>query len=120
MGRRRAREMDEGKRARSTGGVRRRTADGTYLYKVRIDTTDATGRQLVRGGFTSENRARAARNRVTDLLHEDVAGTNDWFRRKLGDLIFERTRHGRVLPTRDEIRAWRRANHAPTASMPTL
>jgi integrase len=104
MERRRARKMNGDKRERSLDGVRRRDGDGSpWLFKIRTD-----------------RRARNARRDVEKLLDPDVAGTNPWFRRRLGDLIFERTRHGGVLPTRDEVRAWRAANHDPSASMKTL
>ncbi len=110
------------KRERNVDGVRQRDPadrDSPWLFKIRIDTSEGK-RQLVRSGFRTERQARDRLRAIVNLLDPDVAGTNDWFRRKLGDLIFEQSCHGGVLPTKDEVRAWRSANHDPTTSVPTL
>lgn len=75
---------------------------GTYGYSVKIETTSKQ-RELRRLGFSTLGKADAALEHVRDLVK--LAGADDVkTRRKIGDLIFERTKRGGELPAVDEVR----------------
>ena len=74
---------------------------GTWGYTRRIETS-AGLRVLRRLGFQTESAARAGLTAVDDLIR--LAAGNDHLLRKIGDLIFERTRYGGQLPDATEVR----------------
>ena len=80
----------------------RRHDRGTWSYKIRLDVTGKDGRQLKRGGFDREADASAAMDKVRDLVK--LAGDDDRARRKIGDLIFEKSARGGELPAVDDVR----------------
>jgi integrase len=113
--------------------VHQREKGKHYFFSMRIDTNDypgegrargrtlsGRGRYLRRGGYPTKTAARQARDDIKRLLHKDVAGTNERFRRQLGTLIFERTKRGEPLPTEAEIKKWRGADYDPSAPPLTL
>jgi len=78
-----------------------RRRHGTWCYEVRIDTTDGR-RKLKRSGFTRESDARTVLGQIADLIK--LAGDDARTRRKIGDMIAEKTNRGGELPTVDELR----------------
>jgi hypothetical protein len=75
---------------------------GTWGYATRLDTSNGDQRQLIRSGFARESDARAALNRVADLVK--LAGADAGTRRRIGDMIFEKTRRNGELPDVEDIR----------------
>jgi integrase len=75
---------------------------GTWGYATRLDTTTADQRQLLRSGFSREAEAKAVLDRIADLVK--LAGDDDKTRRRIGDMIFEKTRRNGELPTVEELR----------------
>jgi integrase len=75
---------------------------GTWMFDTRIDTTATAGRRLKRGGYATETAASDALDEVRALvkLGQDDAG----MRRRIGDLIFERSKRGGQLPDTAEVR----------------
>ena len=75
---------------------------GTYGYSVRIESTSGI-RELRRMGFNTLGKAEATLEHVRDLVK--LAGPDDIkTRRKIGDLLFERTKRGGELPAVEEVR----------------
>lgn len=81
---------------------KRRHDEGTWSYKIRIDVTGADQRQLKRGGFRRESDASAALEQVRELVK--LAADDERARRKIGDLIFERSARGGELPALEDVR----------------
>lgn len=75
---------------------------GTYMFSIRLDTTEKTGRLLKRMGYPTQAEAAAARDSVRDLVK--LARDDDPLRKKIGDLIFEKSKRGGQLPSAEEIR----------------
>jgi integrase len=75
---------------------------GTWAYSVRLDTSAKEGRQLQRAGYATEKEARAALDHVGELVR--LAGDDARLRRRIGDLIFDRSKRGGQLPDAEEIR----------------
>lgn len=75
---------------------------GTWCLKIRIDTTAKDGRQLKRSGFAREADASKKLDQVRDLIK--LAGDDEKARRKIGDLIFEKSARGGELPAVDDVR----------------
>jgi len=82
-------------------GSVRRAGDAWYLA-TRVDTTDRDRRQLKRAGFATRREATTTLGEIDALLR--LAGDNDRLRRRLGDLVVERSRHGGALPSVEEVR----------------
>jgi integrase len=82
-------------------GSVRRAGDSWYLA-TRIDTTERDRRQLKRAGFATRREATAALGEIDALLR--LAGDDDRLRRRLGDLVVQRSRHGGALPSVEEVR----------------
>jgi hypothetical protein len=79
-----------------------RRRHGTWCYEVRIDTSTKDQCKLKRSGFTRESDARTVLDQIAALVK--LAGDDGRTRRKIGDMIFEKTaRHG-DLPTVEELR----------------
>jgi len=75
---------------------------GTWGYDIRVKTTGADGRTLRRGGFATQTAAGAALQQVNDLTR--LAGGDDTLERKIGDLIFERSKRGGQLPAVEDVK----------------
>jgi integrase len=75
---------------------------GTWSYEIRLDTTKGDGRNLRRGGFARESDASGKLDTVRDLIK--LAGDDDRARRKIGDLIFEKSARGGELPAVEDVR----------------
>lgn len=75
---------------------------GTWRFSTRIDTTTTDGRQLRRGGYATETAASKALDHVRALV--ELAEADQAIRRRIGDLIFERSRNGGQLPDGAEVR----------------
>ena len=75
---------------------------GTWCYEIRVDVTGRDGRNLKRGGFARESDASAALDKVRDLVK--LAGDDERGRRKIGDMIFEKSARGGELPAVDDVR----------------
>jgi integrase len=74
---------------------------GTWCCEIRIDTT--TGRRkLSRSGFAREADASAMLENVRDLIK--LAGDDERSRRKIGDMVFEKSARGGELPAVDDVR----------------
>lgn len=80
----------------------RKRHHGTWAYKVPVDTTGADDRNLVRAGFETQATAREALGRVRDLVR--LAGDDDAARRRIGDLVFEKSARGGELPAVEDVR----------------
>lgn len=91
---------------------------GTWCFDIRIDTTEKIGRRLSRSGHETQGAAMEALDDVRDLLK--LAGANDRMRKKIGDMIFERSRFGGELPTVDEVRRKLGAGADPNAPEATV
>jgi integrase len=74
---------------------------GTWGYTRRIETTGGA-RVLRRLGFQTEGAARAALTEVDDLIR--LAAGDNLLRRRIGDLIFERSKYGGQLPNAVDVR----------------
>ena len=77
-------------------------AGDTWYLACRIDTSGRDRRQLKRAGFATRREAATALGEIDALLR--LAGDDDRLRRRLGDLVVERSRHGRPLPSVEELR----------------
>ena len=97
--------MDE----RSDGHLRE-VAPGNWMFGVRLGSRR---RYLKRYGYPTRKAAKAARDEVLDLVA--VGRGDEWFTDRIVDLIFERSRPGRTLPTEPELRRLRGAGLDPTA-----
>lgn len=75
---------------------------GTWTLDTRLDTTDRDGRRLKRGGYPSQTSAQTALDHIGDLIK--LARDDDGMRRRIGDLIFEKSKRGGELPDVDEAR----------------
>jgi integrase len=75
---------------------------GIWSYKIRLDVTGKDGRQLKRGGFDRETDASNALDKVRDLVK--LAGDDERARRKIGDMIFEKSARGGELPAVEDVR----------------
>lgn len=80
----------------------RKRHHGTWAYKVPVDTTAKPARNLVRGGFEAEAKAKAALSHVRDLV--GLAGDDARALRKIGDLVFEKSARGGELPAVEDVR----------------
>jgi len=58
----------------------------SYSIAIRVDTTDASARQLKRAGYRLRKDAAEALKQIGELI--DLAGADDRLRRQIGDLIF--------------------------------
>jgi integrase len=74
---------------------------GTWMFDTRIDTTDVPGRRLKRGGYETDTAASNALDLVRDLVK--LAGSDDALRGRVGDMIFDQSRHGGELPTVEDV-----------------
>lgn len=74
---------------------------GSWYYCTRLDTTHQDRRSLTRGGFASQTAAVEALDKVRQLVA--VAGDDDRVRRRIGDLVFERSRKRGMLPSTTEV-----------------
>jgi len=74
---------------------------GTWSYKVRLDLTSGR-RQIDRSGFAREKDARAKLDQIADLIK--LAADDDKARRKIGDMIVQKTNRGGELPTIEDVR----------------
>jgi integrase len=74
---------------------------GTWCYEVRIDATRGR-RKLKRSGFARESDARAVLEQIADLIK--LAGDDARTRRRIGDMVAEKTTRGGQLPTVEDIR----------------
>lgn len=75
---------------------------GTYGYSIKIETSGGR-RELRRLGFTTLGRAEATLEHIRDLVK--LAGPDDTrTRKKIGDLLIERTKRGGELPAVDDVR----------------
>jgi integrase len=75
---------------------------GTWMFDTRIDTTQADKRRLKRGGHATETAAADALDQVRDLVK--LAGADDRQRRRIGDMIFEKTKRGGQLPAIEDVK----------------
>lgn len=75
---------------------------GTWCLKIRIDTSAGDGRQLKRSGFARESDASGMLDKIRDLIK--LAADDDRARRKIGDMIFEKSARGGELPAVDDVR----------------
>lgn len=75
---------------------------GTWGYDIRVKTTAADGRTLRRGGFGTQTAAETALQQVNDLTR--LAGGDDALERKIGDLIFDRSKRGGQLPAVEDVK----------------
>lgn len=78
---------------------------GTYGFSTRIDLTGKDEFRLKRFGYETKTDAQNALNHVAELLK--LAAGDDRIRRKIGDLIVERSkqlRRGGTLPDVDEVK----------------
>lgn len=74
---------------------------GAWSYEIRLDTT--TGRrQLKRGGFGREKDAASVLDAIGELVK--LARDDDRARKRIGDLIFEKTKRGGQLPELGDVR----------------
>jgi integrase len=74
---------------------------GSWCYKVRLDTTGGR-RQLTRSGFARESDANAVLDQIADLIK--LAGDDTKTRRRIGDMIADKTKRNGELPTVEELR----------------
>lgn len=95
-------DPDTGKPLNSRCPKLEKRRHGSYTLDVRIDTTDKTGRRLKRGGYATSTAAQNALEQVRDLVKLGADDTR--MRRRIGDLIFTRSKRGGELPTVEEIR----------------
>jgi integrase len=78
-----------------------RRRHGTWCCEIRLDTT--TGRRkLKRSGFDLAADASAALDKIRDLVK--LAGDDERARRKIGDMIFEKSARGGELPAVGDVR----------------
>jgi integrase len=98
-------------------GSVRRAGDSWYLA-IRLDTTGRDRRQLKRAGFATRREATTALGEIDALLR--LAGDDDRLRRRLGDLVVARTRHGGALPSVEEVRRRLGAGLDPLSPSATL
>ncbi len=89
---------------------------GTAGFAVWLETT-AGRRQLRRIGYRTKTEAGRALEHVRDLVK--VGGDDEASRRRIGDLLFDRSRRGGDLPTVDELRRRLGASDAINRSMTT-
>ena len=75
---------------------------GTWCLKIRLDTTAQDKRQLKRSGYGRETDASTALGTIGDLVK--LAGDDERARRKIGDLIFEKSARGGELPAVEDVR----------------
>ncbi len=75
---------------------------GTWGWMARLDTTEKPGREIKRAGYSTKTAAGDALERVQQLVK--LAADDDRLRRKIGDLIFERSKRGGELPSLDDVR----------------
>ncbi|HEY3688128.1 MAG TPA: site-specific integrase [Streptosporangiaceae bacterium] len=75
---------------------------GTFMFSVRVDTTAKPHRLLKRAGYATQTAASDGRDHVRQLVK--LAGADDAVRRRIGDLIFERSKRGGELPTVEDVR----------------
>ena len=78
-----------------------RRRHGTWCYEIRLDTT-AGRRKLKRSGFARQSDATAALDTIGDLVK--LAGDDERARRKIGDMVFEKSARGGELPAVDDVR----------------
>lgn len=74
---------------------------GTWSLKITLDTTTGK-RNLVRGGFARAQDAADKLSDVKDLVK--LAGDDERARKKIGDLIFEKSARGGELPALEDVR----------------
>jgi integrase len=74
---------------------------GTVGYSTRIPTSSGR-RELRRFGFATKGEADAAAKQVWELIGLGRDDTRT--QQRIGDLIFERTRHGGDLPSVEDVR----------------
>ena len=74
---------------------------GAWCCEIRLDTT-AGRRKLKRSGFAREADASAMLDKVRDLVK--LAGDDERARRKIGDMIFEKSARRGELPAVDDVR----------------
>jgi integrase len=79
----------------------RKRHHGTWCYEIRLDATGGR-RKLKRSGFGKESDARDVLGEIGDLLK--LARDDDATRRRIGDMIAEKTARGGQLPTVDDVR----------------
>lgn len=99
-----------------SGSVRR--AGNSWYLATRLDTAEQDRRQLKRAGFATRKSAAAALGEIDALLR--LAGDNDRLRRRLGSMIVDRSRHGGVLPSVEEVRRRLGAGLDPLSPSVTL
>ena len=83
---------------------------GTWMFATRIDTTKVAARRLKRGGYATETAAANALDQVRDIVK--LAGADNRLLRRIGDMIFEKTKRGGQLPAVDDVK--RRLGSAAT------
>lgn len=78
-----------------------RRRHGTWCCEIRLDTTGGR-RKLKRSGFAREADASGALDKIRDLIK--LAGDDGRARRKIGDMIFEKSARGGELPAVEDVR----------------
>lgn len=74
---------------------------GTWGFSIRLDTSTSR-RELRRLGYSTQGAANNALDHVRDLVK--LAGDDERLARKIGDMIFGKSRRGGQLPTTDDVR----------------
>jgi integrase len=89
-----------------------------WAFALRLATSERPNRQMKRSGYRTERQAKAARDEVLALVK--LARDDERLRRRIGDMIFERSRYGGGLPTEDELRRKLGAGTDPQDVIPTV
>ncbi|MFC7731150.1 site-specific integrase [Actinomadura keratinilytica] len=75
---------------------------GSWMFDVRIDITSRDGHRLKRAGYDTQTDAKSALDHVNDLIK--LAKDDGKLRRRIGDLIVEKSKRGGELPTVEDVR----------------
>lgn len=94
-------DQDTGKQLGATCPDLEKRRHGTWCCEIRLDTT-AARRKLKRSGFRTEGDAKEMLDKVRDLVK--LAGDDERARRKIGDMIFEKSARGGELPAVEDVR----------------
>ena len=91
---------------------------GTWELAIRLDTTNVDRHQLKRRNYETRSDAEVALDHIRQLVR--LAENDDGMRRRIGDLVFERSRRGGDLPSVDEVRRRLGAGRDPGAPSLTM
>jgi integrase len=75
---------------------------GAWTYEIRLDISGGQRRKLKRSGFERQTDAGEVLSQIADLVK--LAGEDEKTRRKIGDMIVEKTARGGDLPVVEDVR----------------